>query len=112
MCLTGESGLMMFGGAVLIAVGNGLMWPLIVALLSDKAGDHQGVVQGLSGSTGAVANIVGLIAGGVLYSHLGALLFGISAGLAFLVTLMALWARRSSGTSSSTLEHVAPKGRR
>jgi MFS family permease len=64
--------------------------------LSEKAGDHQGVVQGLAGSTGAVANILGLIAGGVLYSHLGGWLFGISAGLAFLVMLMALWARRSS----------------
>ncbi len=92
--LTGDSDPMMFGGAILIAVGNGLMWPLIVALLSEKAGDHQGVVQGLAGSTGAVANIIGLIAGGVLYSHLGVWLFAISAGLAFLVMLMALWARR------------------
>jgi DHA1 family tetracycline resistance protein-like MFS transporter len=94
--LTGDSDPMVFCGAILIAVGNGLMWPLIIALLSEKAGDHQGVVQGLAGSTGAVANIMGLIAGGVLYSRLGGWLFGISAGLAFLVMLMALWAQRSS----------------
>lgn len=87
---------MMFGGAILIAVGNGLMWALIIALLSEKAGDRQGVVQGLAGSTGAVANIIGLILGGVLHSHLGVWLFVNSAGLAFLVTLIALWARRSS----------------
>jgi hypothetical protein len=28
-----------FAAAVLIAIGNGLMWPLLVALLSEKAGD-------------------------------------------------------------------------
>jgi hypothetical protein len=28
-----------FAAAVLIAIGNGLMWPLLVALLSEKAGE-------------------------------------------------------------------------
>jgi MFS family permease len=84
---------MIFSGAVLIAVGNGLMWPLIIALLSEKGGDHQGAVQGLAGSVGAVANIIGLSAGGVLYSLLGGWLFAISAGLAFSVMLIALWAQ-------------------
>jgi hypothetical protein len=28
-----------FAVAVLIAIGNGLMWPLLVALLSEKAGE-------------------------------------------------------------------------
>ena len=94
--LTGDSDPMIFSGAVLIAVGNGLMWPLIIALLSEKGGDHQGAVQGLAGSVGAVANIIGLSAGGVLYSLLGGWLFAISAGLAFSVMLIALWAQRSS----------------
>jgi MFS family permease len=94
--LTGDSHPMIFSGAVLIAVGNGLMWPLIIALLSEKGGDHQGAVQGLAGSVGAVANIIGLSAGGVLYSLLGGWLFAISAGLAFSVMLIALWAQGRS----------------
>jgi MFS family permease len=40
---------MAFVGAILIAVGNGLMWSPVVALLSRAAGEHQGAVQGLAG---------------------------------------------------------------
>ena len=62
--------------AALIALGNGLMWPSVMALLSFVAGDnHQGAVQGASGSVGAVASIVGLIAGGLLYEWIEAWVF-------------------------------------
>jgi MFS family permease len=79
-----------FTAAVLIAVGNGLMWPLLVALLSAKAGEHQGAVQGLAGSTAAIASIIGLLIGGILYSSLQGWLFFLSAFLTFTVTLLAL----------------------
>ena len=62
--------------AALIAVGNGLMWPSVLALLSVVAGDeHQGAIQGAGGSVGAVASIIGLVAGGLLYNWLGAWVF-------------------------------------
>ena len=62
--------------ATLIALGNGLMWPTVMAILSSAAGDrHQGAVQGLSGSVGAVASIVGFIAGGLVYEAFGAGVF-------------------------------------
>jgi MFS family permease len=85
-----------FTAAVLIAVGNGLMWPLLVALLSAKAGEHQGAVQGFAGSTSAVATIIGLLIGGLLYGSLQGWLFALAALLSFVVMLMALWAGRSN----------------
>jgi MFS family permease len=84
-------GWMAFGGAILIAVGNGLMWASVVALLSKTAGEeHQGAVQGLAGSVGAVASIVGLILGGIMYAHLNGWLFVLSAGLIFVVVFLSL----------------------
>lgn len=66
--------------ATLIAVGNGLMWPSIMSMLSKFAGDkHQGAVQGIGGSLGAVASIAGLLAAGVLYNSLGAWVFVLAA---------------------------------
>ena len=66
----------LYAAAALIALGNGLMWPSVMALLSFVAGDeHQGAIQGASGSVGAVAGIIGLIAGGLLYEWVGAWVF-------------------------------------
>jgi len=71
---------------VLFAVGNGLMWPSFMSLLSKSAGKvHQGVVQGIAGSFGGVASIIGLIAGGVLYNSIGAATFLVSAAIIFSV---------------------------
>ena len=65
-----------YSAATLIALGNGLMWPSVMAMLSSAAGDqHQGAVQGTSGSIGAAASIIGLIAGGLLYDWSGAWVF-------------------------------------
>jgi MFS family permease len=81
---------MSFVGAVLIAVGNGLMWPPVVALLSKAAGQHQGAVQGLTGSVSAAASIMGLLLGGLLYAHLTDWLFVLSAGLIFAVVILSI----------------------
>lgn len=70
-----------YAAATLIALGNGLMWPSVMALLANAGGDqHQGAVQGAGGSIGALASIVGLIVGGMLYNWLGAWVF-VLAGL-------------------------------
>ena len=75
-----DSNTTIYAAATLIALGNGLMWPSVMAMLSKVAGDlHQGAVQGAGGSVGAVASIVGLIAAGVLYSWLGAWIFVLAA---------------------------------
>ena len=77
------SGLAVFATAVLLAAGNGLMWPSVLSLTSRAAGpEAQGAVQGFAGSAGAVASIVGLVAGGLLYASISGQVFLISAAFA------------------------------
>ncbi len=75
--------------AVFFAVGNGLMWPSFLSLLSKAAGKvYQGSVQGFANSMGSLASIVGLIAGGVLYDKLGAVTFLVAAGIIYFVFIL------------------------
>lgn len=78
-----------FGGSFLFALGNGLMWPSFLSLLSKVAGTHyQGAIQGFASSTGSLASIVGLIGGGALYGLLGASTLLSSTFLIYLVFLL------------------------
>ena len=82
---------LVYGAAILFAVGNGLMWPSFMSILSKRAGSVlQGAVQGVAGSFGSLASIIGLIAGGLLYNLLGAATFLISAGIIFLVAVLSV----------------------
>ena len=49
---------------------------------------HQGAVQGVAGSFGGLASIVGLIIGGILYDTLGGTAFLISAAVIFVAFIM------------------------
>src|SRR6476660_3139609 len=74
---------------ILFAVGNGLMWPSFMSILSRYAGSKLQVsVQGVAGSFGGLASILGLILGGFLYNSIGAVTFLISAGVIFSIFLM------------------------
>jgi MFS transporter, DHA1 family, tetracycline resistance protein len=80
-----------FVGAALtlFALGNGLMWPSFMSILSRRAGTVlQGAVQGVAGSFGGLASIIGLIMGGILYDFLGGTVFMISAIVIFIVFIM------------------------
>jgi MFS transporter, DHA1 family, tetracycline resistance protein len=78
-----------FGAVILFALGNGLMWPSFMSILSRRAGSKlQGAVQGFAGSFGALASIFGLIFGGFLYNSIGGSTFLISAGVIFAVFVM------------------------
>jgi predicted MFS family arabinose efflux permease len=77
-------------GTALLALGNGVMWPSLLSVLAKAADrDVQGAVQGFAGSVAAVASIIGLLAGGVLYGFLGAYVFMISAVLTLLTFALA-----------------------
>ena len=79
----------LYGAAVLFAVGNGLMWPSFLSILSKHAGEkHQGSVQGFASSSGSLASIIGLILGGFLYVLIGPKTFLISAGAIYIVFLL------------------------
>jgi MFS transporter, DHA1 family, tetracycline resistance protein len=80
---------LIYGAAILFAVGNGLMWPSIVSILSKRAGtSHQGAVQGVASSFASLASIIGLTAGGLLYNLLGNTTFLVSAGVIFTVFIL------------------------
>lgn len=75
---------LIYAGAVLFALGNGLMWPSLVSVVASVGGaQHQGAVQGLAGSAGSLAAVVGLIGGGIAFALVGVGTFAASAALAF-----------------------------
>jgi MFS family permease len=79
----------LYAGAVLLALGNGLMWTSLLAILSNRAGSrYQGAVQGFAGSSGAVASIIGLLIGGVMFDRIGSIVFLFSTIVLFAVFLM------------------------
>ena len=99
----GEGSLVVFGGSMLalgfpffsssswgwlllaasgMALGNGLMWPSLLSMISKAAGSQdQGVVQGYAGSGGALASIIGLLVGGASFESIGTNVFWLSAAV-------------------------------
>lgn len=76
---------------VLFALGNGFMWPSLMSILSKTAKkEYQGVVQGVSTSFTSLASIVGLIAGGFMFSFFGTGTFVITALIIVGVFLLSL----------------------
>lgn len=74
----------LYAGAALFALGNGLMWPSVVSMVSKVASDRfQGAVQGVAGSAGSLASIVGLVLGGITFSAIGVGTFLICAAIAY-----------------------------
>lgn len=66
------------------ALGDGLMWPSFLSLLSKVAGrEYQGTIQGFASSFGGLASITGLILGGLLYEVL--------AGTSFLIASLVIY---------------------
>ncbi|MGM0770770.1 MAG: MFS transporter [Halobacteriota archaeon] len=75
--------------AVFFALGNGLMWPSLLSMISKLAGKkNQGAVQGFASSFSSLASIIGLILGGFLYEELGGIAFIIAAAIIYVVFLL------------------------
>jgi len=89
LTLDGESSVYL--SAVLFSVGNGLMWPSFLSILSKIAGNkYQGAVQGYASSMGSLASILGLIAGGVIYGQIGNALFFIPSVIMIIILIVLL----------------------
>ncbi|MEM1135177.1 MAG: MFS transporter [Bacteroidota bacterium] len=74
---------------VLLAVGNGLMWPSYLSILSRSGTPKtQGTIQGYASSMGSLASIFGLILGGTLFGILGPQVFFIGAGMLFCICFL------------------------
>jgi DHA1 family tetracycline resistance protein-like MFS transporter len=78
-CFMSSSAAVIYFGTALLALGNGVMWPSLLAMLSRTTDrSAQGAVQGFASSAGAIASIAGLLIGGALYRSLGTKIFLIS----------------------------------
>jgi MFS transporter, DHA1 family, tetracycline resistance protein len=78
-----------YSAAALYALGNGLMWPSFLSLLSDRAGEtHQGYIQGIGNSAGSLASIAGLLVGGILFTAMKGGVFIVPALLILVVFAM------------------------
>jgi MFS family permease len=86
-----RSNLAIYTAVALMALGNGVIWPSVMSVLSKLAGKiYQGVVQGFAGSLGAVASIVGLALSVMLYASFGARVFWASAVVILVAALTGL----------------------
>lgn len=75
-----------------MALGNGLMWPSILSLLSKSVDSSaQGAVQGASSGLGSFASILGLLAGGVLYESWLSSVFALAGIILALVAVITLF---------------------
>lgn len=93
-----------FTGGIILALGNGTMWPSFLSILG-RTGPRtqQGALQGYANSMGSMASILGLIGGGTLYATLGPQVFyfaGIIIGINF---LMAFWLRGEGGAGAGAM---------
>ena len=78
----------LYFAALLFSLGNGLMWPSFLSILSRVAGHkYQGAIQGLASGVGSLASIIGLIGGGILFHTFHEKTFLIAAGIIFIVFL-------------------------
>ncbi len=89
------SPILAYAAAAVYAIGNGLMWPSFLSILSDRAGEqHQGYIQGLGNSAGSLASIAGLLMGGILFTAMKGSIFIIPAILVLIVFAMSFWLKK------------------
>ncbi len=82
---------MIYAGAFLLAVGNGIMWPSLLALLSKSTSEKiQGTIQGYASSLGSAASIIGLLAGGILYNQINDGIFVLSGAIIVIIFLLCI----------------------
>ncbi len=80
-----------YAAAALLALGNGVMWPSLLSILSGTvASKQQGAIQGLAGSIGSLASIIGLLVGGFLYQQLAEYVFVLSGIVIAVVFLLSI----------------------
>ena len=86
-----QSYVVLFTAILIFALGNGIMWPSFLSLISKVVDDkYQGAFQGFASSSGSVASIVGLITGGVIYGFMGQEIFFIPGVIMFLIAIYAI----------------------
>jgi Major Facilitator Superfamily. len=90
--IANENIFIMYVGNTMLSLGNGIMWPSFLSILSSK-GDKalQGTIQGYGTSMGSIASMFGLVIGGILFEAIGTNVFLLGAGVFFLITVLMLF---------------------
>ncbi len=88
-------------GIALLALGNGVMWPSLMAIISMATDrDVQGAVQGFASSSGAIASVLGLLGGGLLYEFVGTGVFQLAAAITVVVVVLSVGIRAPVGNKA------------
>jgi MFS transporter, DHA1 family, tetracycline resistance protein len=98
VAFAGSSGA--FISAVLYGVGNGLMWPSYLAMLSGTGpGSMRGRLQGVASSSGSIASIAGMLGGGSAFGVLGPKTFLVAAAALAVAAVIFIIDRATAPTS-------------
>jgi predicted MFS family arabinose efflux permease len=81
----------LYGANTLLSIGNGLMWPSFLAMLSATGSrSSQGSIQGYGTSMGSIASMLGLVIGGVLFENIETGVFVMASGLMVVISLIVI----------------------
>lgn len=87
--LSFSSIVIMYIAITFLSLGNGLMWPSFLSVLSKTGTQNlQGAIQGYGNSMGSFASIFGLVLGGVLFESIQTSMFIIGSVIFFLIFLL------------------------
>lgn len=101
--LTSSNLFILYLGAALYGLGNGVMWPSYMTMLSKVGKQHmQGALQGIANGIGSFAAILGLVFGGGLLSILSKDMYFLSAGLLVFTSLIGAILLKKSTTITKT----------
>ncbi|SFR34047.1 Predicted arabinose efflux permease, MFS family [Robiginitalea myxolifaciens] len=89
MALSTENILQLYAANTLLSIGNGLMWPSFLSILSGiGTKSFQGAIQGYGTSMGSIASMLGLLVGGTLFVGIGSLVFTVGGVVFLIITLL------------------------
>ncbi|GMN09787.1 MFS transporter [Croceitalea sp. MTPC9] len=101
--LTSEKIIILYFANTLLSIGNGIMWPSFLSLLSSTGTKStQGAIQGYGTSMGSFASMLGLITGGILFENLTTYIFVIGGFLFFIITILMIVHGVRHNTKKST----------
>ena len=87
--LSSHAVILIYLANTIFSVGNGIMWPSFLALLSSTGTkQNQGAIQGYGNSMGSIASMLGLILGGMLFEFISTMVFAIGAAVFLVITLL------------------------
>ena len=87
--LSSETAVVIYLANTIFSIGNGIMWPSFLSLLSSTGTkQNQGAIQGYGNSMGSIASMLGLILGGMLFESISTMVFVMGAVVFLVITIL------------------------